>query len=105
MLVTTDVLRVEIDTRGANVVSAGLLAYQAREASLSALQLGAASELQAMPGQMDKSARLARLGEVLRGAELHTPYGMTEALPLTDVTLEEDRQAEADAAKKALAGL
>jgi len=44
-------------------VSAGLLAYQAREASLSALQLGAASELQAMPGQMDKSARLARLGE------------------------------------------
>ena len=50
------------------------------------------------------SARLARLGEVLRGAELHTPYGMTEALPLTDVTLEEVRQAEADAASGSTAG-
>ncbi len=51
-------------------ISAGLLAYQAREASLSALQLGAASELQALPGQMAKSARLARLGETGAVAEL-----------------------------------
>ena len=44
-------------------ISAGLLAYQARDASLSALQLGAASELQVLPGQMARAARLARLGE------------------------------------------
>ncbi|WP_454455178.1 methyl-accepting chemotaxis protein [Thauera phenylacetica] len=51
-------------------ISAGLLVYQAREASLSALQLGAASELQALPGQMTQSARLARLGESDAVAEL-----------------------------------
>jgi acyl-coenzyme A synthetase/AMP-(fatty) acid ligase/pimeloyl-ACP methyl ester carboxylesterase len=32
---------------------------------------------------------LRRLHEVLPGAELHTPYGMTEALPLTDISLPE----------------
>ncbi len=32
---------------------------------------------------------LSDLGEVLPGASLHTPYGMTEALPVTDVCLEE----------------
>ncbi len=51
-------------------ISAGLLVYQAREASLSALQLGAASELQALPGQMAKSGRLARLGESAALTEL-----------------------------------
>jgi acyl-coenzyme A synthetase/AMP-(fatty) acid ligase/pimeloyl-ACP methyl ester carboxylesterase len=32
---------------------------------------------------------LRRLHEVLPHAELHTPYGMTEALPLTDISLPE----------------
>jgi acyl-coenzyme A synthetase/AMP-(fatty) acid ligase/pimeloyl-ACP methyl ester carboxylesterase len=32
---------------------------------------------------------LRRLRKVLPGAELHTPYGMTEALPLTDISLPE----------------
>jgi olefin beta-lactone synthetase len=32
---------------------------------------------------------LRRLSEVLPYAELHTPYGMTEALPLTDISLPE----------------
>ena len=32
---------------------------------------------------------LRRLHEVLPSAELHTPYGMTEALPLTDISLPE----------------
>jgi acyl-coenzyme A synthetase/AMP-(fatty) acid ligase/pimeloyl-ACP methyl ester carboxylesterase len=36
---------------------------------------------------------LRRLHEVLPRAELHTPYGMTEALPLTDISLPELEQA------------
>ena len=36
---------------------------------------------------------LASVGEVLPGASLHTPYGMTEVLPVTDVSLEEIRAA------------
>ncbi|WP_090596166.1 alpha/beta fold hydrolase [Auraticoccus monumenti] len=32
---------------------------------------------------------LRRLSAVVPAAELHTPYGMTEALPLTDITLDE----------------
>jgi acyl-coenzyme A synthetase/AMP-(fatty) acid ligase len=38
-------------------------------------------------------ALLRRLSEVLPYAELHTPYGMTEALPLTDISLPELEQA------------
>jgi acyl-coenzyme A synthetase/AMP-(fatty) acid ligase/pimeloyl-ACP methyl ester carboxylesterase len=38
-------------------------------------------------------ALLRRLREVLPYAELHTPYGMTEALPLTDISLPELEQA------------
>jgi olefin beta-lactone synthetase len=38
-------------------------------------------------------ALLRRLSEVLPYAELHTPYGMTEALPLTDISLPELQQA------------
>jgi len=36
---------------------------------------------------------LHSLGDVLPGAEAHTPYGMTEALPVTDVSLAELDQA------------
>ena len=36
---------------------------------------------------------LRRLREVLPHAELHTPYGMTEALPLTDISLPELEEA------------
>lgn len=35
------------------------------------------------------SALLRAVGQVLPAASLHTPYGMTEALPVTDVSLEE----------------
>ena len=38
-------------------------------------------------------ALLRRLHEVLPHAELHTPYGMTEALPLTDISLSELEEA------------
>ena len=35
---------------------------------------------------------------LLPRASLHTPYGMTEALPVTDISLEQIRAAAADAA-------
>ncbi|WP_295657763.1 alpha/beta fold hydrolase [uncultured Nocardioides sp.] len=38
---------------------------------------------------------LAAVGEVLPRASLHTPYGMTEVLPVTDVSYEEVREAGA----------
>jgi twitching motility protein PilJ len=43
-------------------ISGGLLVFQAREASLAALQIGAASELQALSQQIARSAQLASLG-------------------------------------------
>lgn len=39
------------------------------------------------------SSLLESLQHVLPAAELHTPYGMTEALPITDVSLDEIREA------------
>lgn len=39
---------------------------------------------------------LARLQELMPAATLHTPYGMTEGLPLTDVTLGTIRQGNRD---------
>lgn len=42
--------------------------------------------------------RLARVREIMPAADPHTPYGMTEGLPLTDVSLDEILAAEADAA-------
>ncbi|PFG41215.1 acyl-CoA synthetase (AMP-forming)/AMP-acid ligase II [Georgenia soli] len=50
------------------------------------------------------STRLAQVLEVMPNAEPHTPYGMTEVLPLTDVSLDQIRAAEADAATGAVAG-
>jgi olefin beta-lactone synthetase len=40
---------------------------------------------------------LAGVQQLLPGASLHTPYGMTEALPVTDISLEQIRAAAADA--------
>ncbi|WP_370275984.1 alpha/beta fold hydrolase [Georgenia sp. SYP-B2076] len=50
------------------------------------------------------SARLARVTDVMPAADAHTPYGMTEALPLTDISLGQIRAAEADAAAGAVPG-
>lgn len=47
---------------------------------------------------------LAEVQELLPGASLHTPYGMTEALPVTDISLEQIRDAESAAAAGTLAG-
>ena len=48
-------------------------------------------------------ALLERLQKLLPAAELHTPYGMTEALPLTDVSLDVIRAAREDA-QRGMAG-
>ena len=47
---------------------------------------------------------LAEVQRLLPRASLHTPYGMTEALPATDVSLEQIREAEADAAAGTVTG-
>lgn len=44
---------------------------------------------------------LRRVQTLLPNAELHTPYGMTEALPATDVTMAEIEQAVAEAGEQA----
>lgn len=47
---------------------------------------------------------LDEVQQLLPRAALHTPYGMTEALPVTDISLEQIRAAEADAAGGTVAG-
>lgn len=47
---------------------------------------------------------LADVQRLLPRASLHTPYGMTEALPVTDINLEEIQAADADAAAGTSAG-
>lgn len=47
---------------------------------------------------------LAEVQRLLPRASLHTPYGMTEALPVTDISLEQIQAADADAAAGAVAG-
>ncbi|WP_461187600.1 alpha/beta fold hydrolase [Arthrobacter sp. Z4-13] len=47
---------------------------------------------------------LAEVQQLLPQAALHTPYGMTEALPVTDVSLEQIQAADADAAAGTVAG-
>ncbi|TLM72939.1 alpha/beta fold hydrolase [Pseudarthrobacter sp. NamB4] len=47
---------------------------------------------------------LAEVQRLLPRASLHTPYGMTEALPVTDISLEQIQAAEADAAAGTVPG-
>ena len=47
---------------------------------------------------------LAQVQRLLPRASLHTPYGMTEALPVTDISFEQICAAEADAAAGTVAG-
>ncbi|MCK6209520.1 alpha/beta fold hydrolase [Georgenia sp. EYE_87] len=61
-------------------------------------------ELFLSAGAPISSARLAQVHEVMPNAEPHTPYGMTEALPLTDVSLDQIRAAEADAVAGTVTG-
>jgi acyl-coenzyme A synthetase/AMP-(fatty) acid ligase/pimeloyl-ACP methyl ester carboxylesterase len=47
---------------------------------------------------------LAEVQRLLPRASLHTPYGMTEALPVTDISLEQIHAADADAAAGTVPG-
>ncbi|APX04154.1 alpha/beta fold hydrolase [Arthrobacter sp. QXT-31] len=47
---------------------------------------------------------LAEVQRLLPRASLHTPYGMTEALPVTDISLEQIQVADGDAAAGIVAG-
>jgi acyl-coenzyme A synthetase/AMP-(fatty) acid ligase len=47
---------------------------------------------------------LAEVQRLLPRASLHTPYGMTEALPVTDISLEQIQAADGDAAAGIVAG-
>ncbi|MDQ0692213.1 alpha/beta fold hydrolase [Arthrobacter sp. W4I7] len=47
---------------------------------------------------------LAEVQRLLPRASLHTPYGMTEALPVTDISLEQIQAADADAAAGTVTG-
>ena len=67
----------------------------ATAAGLSGPQAGALRRVRLLmsAGAPVPAALLESLQEVLPEAEAHTPYGMTEALPVTDVSLEEIRKA------------
>ncbi|GGH94472.1 acyl-CoA synthetase [Arthrobacter liuii] len=47
---------------------------------------------------------LAEVQQLLPAASLHTPYGMTEALPVTDISLEQIQAAAADAESGTMPG-
>lgn len=47
---------------------------------------------------------LAEVQRLLPRASLHTPYGMTEALPVTDISLDQIQAADAEAAASTVAG-
>ncbi len=98
------------DTLTAPLLADAVAAVDARVvfASPAALRRVVATRNRLGPGQRDALSRvrllmsagapvpetlLAALGSVLPGASLHTPYGMTEVLPVTDVSLEEIRAA------------
>ena len=61
-------------------------------------------ELLLSAGAPVAEALLADVARLLPRAALHTPYGMTEALPVTDINLEQIRAAGADAAAGTMAG-
>ncbi|MFE5836044.1 alpha/beta fold hydrolase [Arthrobacter sp. NPDC056493] len=61
-------------------------------------------ELLLSAGAPVPEALLTRVQRLLPRASLHTPYGMTEALPVTDISLEQIRTAEADAAAGTVPG-
>ncbi|UKA69656.1 MULTISPECIES: alpha/beta fold hydrolase [Arthrobacter] len=49
-------------------------------------------------------ALLAKVQQLVPRASLHTPYGMTEALPVTDISFEQIQAAAADAAAGTMTG-
>ncbi|SDQ48668.1 Acyl-CoA synthetase (AMP-forming)/AMP-acid ligase II [Pseudarthrobacter chlorophenolicus] len=71
------------------------------EAGLKAL---ARVELLLSAGAPVPEPLLAEVQQLVPAASLHTPYGMTEALPVTDISLEQIREADAETAAGTLQG-
>ncbi|SDS72649.1 Acyl-CoA synthetase (AMP-forming)/AMP-acid ligase II [Pseudarthrobacter equi] len=71
------------------------------EAGLKAL---ARVELLLSAGAPVPEPLLAEVQQLVPAASLHTPYGMTEALPVTDISLEQIREADAETAAGTLHG-
>ncbi|MDQ1053579.1 acyl-CoA synthetase (AMP-forming)/AMP-acid ligase II/pimeloyl-ACP methyl ester carboxylesterase [Arthrobacter sp. SORGH_AS 212] len=71
------------------------------EAGLKAL---ARVELLLSAGAPVPEPLLAEVQQLVPAASLHTPYGMTEALPVTDISLEQIREADAETAGGHLQG-
>ncbi|GAA5122110.1 alpha/beta fold hydrolase [Alloalcanivorax gelatiniphagus] len=85
---------------GARIVFASPTALRrvvATQADLTAAQRAALSDVRLLmsAGAPVPAALLAAVAEVLPNASLHTPYGMTEVLPVTDVSFEEITEAGA----------
>ena len=80
-----------------------VLATQGRLDGAGHKALGRA-ELLLSAGAPVPASLLAEVQRLLPRASLHTPYGMTEALPVTDISLEQICAAEADAAAGTVAG-
>ncbi len=83
---------------GASVVFASPAALRTVDATAGALSPGQRAALARVRLLMSAGAPvplelLRRLGALLPAAEAHTPYGMTEVLPVTDVSLAELEQA------------
>ncbi|WP_318152131.1 alpha/beta fold hydrolase [Nocardioides hwasunensis] len=86
-----------VDARVVFASPAALRRVVATSADLSTDQREALSRVRLLmsAGAPVPAALLADVGEVLPGASLHTPYGMTEVLPVTDVSYGQIRRAGA----------
>lgn len=94
---------------GATVVFASPAALRNVLATRDALtpesrQALAAVELLLSAGAPVPQSLLEDLQDLVPAAELHTPYGMTEALPVTDISLAQIVEAAADAASGTVPG-
>ena len=97
---TAPLLAHAADAVGARIVFASPAALRrvvATRADLTAGQRKALSGVRLLmsAGAPVPPALLGAVGEVLPNASLHTPYGMTEVLPVTDVSFEEITKAGA----------
>ena len=86
-----------VDARVVFASPAALRRVVATSADLAPSQREALSRVRLLmsAGAPVPASLLAAMGKVLPNASLHTPYGMTEVLPVTDVSYEEIREAGA----------
>lgn len=84
-----------VDARVVFASPAALRRVVATSADLTTRQRAALSRVRLLmsAGAPVPAALLADVGKVLPNASLHTPYGMTEVLPVTDISYDEIRRA------------